>query len=322
MANQNLWSRRAVIGFLGSSALALGACAGLGGQSADNKPPASTTSAAPAPAQITTKGPKKRIAVLRFDVRTSDRSISGVDLMAAEMLTTSLFKTGQFIVIERNILDKVLQEQALGRSGVVDASTAAQLGQVLGLQAIVTGAVTQLGLSRGGGAIAGFGIGKTIFEAAIDIRAIDTTTARLILADHGEGHVETTQLRIQGGGGGLDSERQKLLGDALRKATEDVTQKLVAQLQTVPWAGRIAEIASGSIYVNAGLDLGLQAGSRLAVYRRGKEIKDPVTKETLGWEESPIGQLLLTDVKERFSVATPSNGTGFRQNDIVRLTER
>src|SRR5688500_14444991 len=51
------------------------------------------------PRSITTRGPKKRIAVLPFEVKAGNTySYSRVDVTAAEMLTTELFKTGEFIV--------------------------------------------------------------------------------------------------------------------------------------------------------------------------------------------------------------------------------
>lgn len=48
-------------------------------------------------------------------------------------------KTNIFTVIERNQIDKVMREQRLGLSGALDESTAARLGQLLGLDAIIIG---------------------------------------------------------------------------------------------------------------------------------------------------------------------------------------
>ena len=319
-----------IVVFLGWYVLALGACATTGPLSdSSTSPPPQQVAATPpgvsaAAPTITTRGPKKRIAVMRFDVKTDTYGWSGVDLAAAEMLTTALFKTGQFIVVERSALDKVLQEQGLGRSGVVDPNTAAQIGQVLGAQVLITGAVTQLGQSQAGGGagapvIGGFGFEKTTFDAAVDIRAIDTSTSQILMADTGKGQAATSRVSVQGSGGGVASERQKLLGDALRQATESVSQKLVQQMQKVPWTGRIAQMTSLGVYVNAGTDIGLEAGANLEVSRPGQVIKDPSTGLVLGVEETPIGQLLVTDVKESYAIATPNRGSGFKVNDIVRL---
>ena len=68
---------------------------------------------------------KRRIAVLDFDFSSlSDTSfLSGVyagnaaSKGVSNLLTNELFKTGQFIVIERSRIDAVLAEQNLGNSG-------------------------------------------------------------------------------------------------------------------------------------------------------------------------------------------------------------
>lgn len=154
------------------------------------------------------------------------------------------------------------------------------------------------------------------------MRAIDTSTAQLLLAETGTGKANTSNISICGWGGGANAGRSKLIGDALRQATDDLARKLVARLQKVPWSGRVARVTGSSFYINAGADLGLTPGTPLDVYRPGEEIIDPATKQLLGREETLMGQLVVSDVKERFALATASNGTGFREEDVVRLPQR
>jgi len=49
------------------------------------------------------------------------------------------FKTNVYTVIERNQINEILKEQRLGLSGVIDESTAARVGAILGLDAIILG---------------------------------------------------------------------------------------------------------------------------------------------------------------------------------------
>ncbi len=51
------------------------------------------------------------------------------------------FKTNVYIVIERNQINEILKEQRLGLSGAIDESTAAKVGAILGLDAIILGDV-------------------------------------------------------------------------------------------------------------------------------------------------------------------------------------
>jgi TolB-like protein len=64
--------------------------------------------------------------------------------IVAEWLITGLVETGRFDVIERRLLEKLLEEQKLGLTGAIDPGSAAQLGKILGVKTIVSGTVTSL----------------------------------------------------------------------------------------------------------------------------------------------------------------------------------
>ncbi len=85
---------------------------------------------------------KIKIAVCNFVDLDGKPSDFGIYL--AEELITRLFQSGHFEVVERRLLDKVLDEQKLTTTGVLDAASAQKLGSVLGVQAIVTGTLTDL----------------------------------------------------------------------------------------------------------------------------------------------------------------------------------
>jgi curli biogenesis system outer membrane secretion channel CsgG len=71
----------------------------------------------------------------------------------SDLLVDRLVKDGTFSVIERSRLDAILAEQNLGLSGRLDANTAAQVGRILGVDAVILGSVTQFDVSvrRSGG---------------------------------------------------------------------------------------------------------------------------------------------------------------------------
>src|SRR5438270_12064793 len=95
---------------------------------------------------------KKRVAVLNFDygtVQSSVASIFGtnqdVGKGISDLLVQKLVQDGKYSVIERNAIDKVLAEQNFGNSDRVDSSTAAQIGRILGVDAVILGSITQFG---------------------------------------------------------------------------------------------------------------------------------------------------------------------------------
>ncbi len=139
-------------------------------------------------------GPKARIAVKRFD----DKSAKGYREIGdgmSEMLGTALFNSNRFIVLERQQLGDILEEQDLAKSGRIKAETAAPTGEVEGAELMVTGAITAFepNASGIGGGIGlpglplGLGAGMKKAYIALDIRVIDTRTSRLVAATSVEG---------------------------------------------------------------------------------------------------------------------------------------
>ncbi len=85
----------------------------------------------------------KKIAVVSFtDLNGYESALSS---FIAEELITALFSEGNFDVVERRELDRVLQEQQKYTQNVFDKDTVAELQKLLGIDAIITGSITDLG---------------------------------------------------------------------------------------------------------------------------------------------------------------------------------
>jgi len=78
----------------------------------------------------------RKIAVADF--RGPGRSGS----LAASILTSEIFKSGYFELLERQQMQKILEEQAFSLTGAVDVATAAEIGEMLGVEALIFGEVT------------------------------------------------------------------------------------------------------------------------------------------------------------------------------------
>lgn len=269
---------------------------------------------------ILSKGPKKRVAVIDFENKTAyGRERLGSS--AADILTTELVKSQQFIVIERAKLNQIMEEQGLGMSGVIDPKTATRAGQILGLNAIVTGAVSQFGIKSQGTDVGFYKSKLQIAETAVDLRVIDTGTGQILLAETGQGSAttETSEVLGMGGRAGYD---ETLAGKALRAAIAKFIDNIVQTMRAGEWAGRIAQVEGGTVYINAGQQVGLAINDKLDVYRPGKEISDPVTGLSLGFTQSKIGQVQITGFfGENGSTAVPVVGVNFQTNDIVKLAQ-
>ena len=221
-----------------------------------------------------------RVAVMNFE-NNSTWSYWGDNLgaAAADELTTQLFRSGKFSVIERAQIDAILAEQDLGASGAVTSDTAAQLGQLLGVQLILTGSITQFSIERVSGRFGRLGGSYSRAETMLDVRMVNTTTGEILMAEEGQG-----QKRFGGGffrGAGVEREFDAgIAQESLRPAVEEVVGKIVAQadqfasLKLVVPAGQIVGVREGSFYINRGDNFGVQAGQRYDVYRVIDEITD------------------------------------------------
>ncbi len=83
-----------------------------------------------------------KIAIVEFP--DLDGKSSDLGRYLAEELTTRLFLTGGFQIIERSQIRKIIEEQKLSASGLVDEATASRLGRLLGVDALAIGTVADL----------------------------------------------------------------------------------------------------------------------------------------------------------------------------------
>jgi curli biogenesis system outer membrane secretion channel CsgG len=181
---------------------------------------------------------KPRIAVLEFKNKADNQWwYHGGATAAQDVFVTELVKSGRFRVIEREALEALMQEKNLSLSGDVDPSTAVRAGRLLGVDYILTGAVTEYGTTSssvdtpsggiGGRWVPGVSVGKNSFVAAMNARLIDTETGEIVWADEGRGEEGNSRVRVGGFGGGVDNDDRMF-----DKVLKPVIQQLVASLKS------------------------------------------------------------------------------------------
>jgi curli biogenesis system outer membrane secretion channel CsgG len=262
---------------------------------------------------------------------------------AAKMLETSLVKSENFDVFTRQEMDKVLKEQALGQSGLVTPQSAAKAGQMIGVNAIVIGTVTEFGEKKSGTKISGqtmrvltggnnrdknlgvallsaggLGFSKAEARVVIDVQLIDTTTGRIILAESSEGTESSVGVSIAGisTGSSIDD---TMVGKALRQSINRLVNSISKQMVNIPWSAKVVKVSGRDVYINAGMNSNITQGMVFEIYKKGEALIDPSTGESLGHEETLAGEAMTSRIMERVTVAAISSGTGFRAGDIVRL---
>jgi len=110
---------------------------------------------------------KTKIAVLDFTLQGSNFETKDMGKIVAEWFITAMVKEGRFDVVERSMLEKILAEQKLAMSGIIDQDSASQLGKILGVKVIISGSVMKL---------------RNVTE--INARIIDVESASIIAAEN------------------------------------------------------------------------------------------------------------------------------------------
>jgi len=275
-------------------------------------------------------GPKKRIAVTKFDSRVT--GVYGSWNLGdgfAEMLTTELMKTGRFIVVERQALRDIVGEQELGQTGLVRRETAAKVGEMLGAQIIVRGVVSEFELRESGGGggigIAGFrlGVRSSSAHVAVDIRLIDTATGQVLHSHNAVGKAESSGVGIGVSHGQVDFAAEGFkktpLGQATRQAIHDAVMFIINQMEAVPFTASVIKSEGNKVYINAGSLMNIRPGFKFFAYSVGEALIDPATGLNLGAEEKLTGTVEVRDVKDKYSIGILTSGGPLKRGDILKL---
>jgi curli biogenesis system outer membrane secretion channel CsgG len=175
-------------------------------------------------------GPKARIAVgpiidktgsrgkrsLSYNLRLLKRKKGAFKKLDAnnitssirDMLTTSLFNSNRYIVLERDTIKDVLVEQEFSASGRVGEATKIPMGQIEGAELLVVGALTGFdpGAAGGGGFPIPIPVGDDDFAIlrlnfrssyiAMDVRVLDVKTSRVLAAVSAQGKVRKVKANV------------------------------------------------------------------------------------------------------------------------------
>jgi curli biogenesis system outer membrane secretion channel CsgG len=283
---------------------------------------------------------KPRVAVMNFDygtVRDASSALFGTDVDIGkgitDLLVEKLVNGGVYSVIERKALDSIVTEQNLANSDRFDSNSAAKIGRLLGVDAIITGSITQFGrddksTNIGGGAVGGItrrfgigGVGKKESKAvvAITARIVNTDTAEILGVATGNGQSKRSGASLLGAGGdsntaaggSIDMKSSNFSGTIIGEAVGQAVDSVATQLQSssaklparvVKIDGLVADASGGELVLNVGSKAGVKVGDRLTVARTGREIRDPSSGKVIRRVEESLGEVVISEVDELSSV--------------------
>lgn len=221
-------------------------------------------------------GHRRLLGVLNFENRT-ELPDAKVGEAVSDKVITQLARTNQFILLERAKIEKILEEQALGQSGLISEATQAQAGQLLGVQGLVTGVVTEFVEQFESGKIGqkkekwSFQLNATIARVAIRYKLVDVITGRVVFSDR------VFKQKIQPSFGlktrdfdfnNLSELDQTLVGKALQSVVEQMVQKISRRVSKLTWYGKVLKVTEEWIYFTPGLDASIKRGEVFEVQSR------------------------------------------------------
>ena len=249
---------------------------------------------------------KVRIGVFQFESKTSGVSQQQANAVM-DMMTRALASSKSISVIERAQLDKVGKEIRLGQSGLVDASTAAEVGRIAGVQYILLGAVTELNKKASGGAIPLFGnigiaTGSEEAQATIDVRIVDTSTAevKLALSETGYSSNEVSGLYLGGAvlaEGTFDGLESRAIADSVTRLAARIRGTLGGE------SSHVVAVADKEATIDIGSSMGAKEGALYLVYADGKTIRG-MSGEEIGRERLAFAVLKVREATPTYSNCT------------------
>lgn len=301
---------------------------------------------------------KRRIAVINFEyatVQSSTAAIFGqnvdVGKGVADMLVDKLVSAGVYQVYERKALDKILQEQNISNSDRFNPTTAARIGQLIGVDAIVIGSITQFGrddkstevgaLGRVAGRYGITGVGKKESKAVVGLtaRIVSVDTGEILASAPGMGESKRGGAALQGSGGasrvdaaGFGDMSSKnfaatILGEATNAAVDQLARNLTDQAarlpgRTIKVQGTVADVSGSTLVLNVGTKAGIRIGDKLEVVRKAREIKDPESGRVIKRVTDLVGYLTITEADD-LSATGKYSGNGQPQvGDMARTPQQ
>jgi len=201
------------------------------------------------------------ITLLDFQNRVSISVRAGENEYLAAILTQLFQETERISVVERELIDKLMQELNLSSSGLADFTTALKLGKIIGARFIATGNVMRLG-----------------GEMQVTLRLIETETST-----------------ITGAFTKID-DRSADLNAIAKSFVKKINQTLIEKF---PLQGKLASVDGEEVILNIGAKAGVRAGLKMDVFQEAEPII--MDGREIGKRKVQVGKIEIMTVEEDMS---------------------
>ncbi len=259
---------------------------------------------------------KRKVAIARFSNETEyakgvfyDKANDPVGRQAVDILSTKLASTNKFILLERQDMDKILEEMKIaGNEGF----------QKIGADYIIVGSITEFG-RKNVGDVNAFSRTKTqTVQAGVSIRLIDVSTGQIIYSEEAKGEAETMNKTVMGFGERTDYDAT-LSDKAISAAISKLVENVINNCMDRPWKSYFLSYDENGIIISGGKTQGLKIGDIYEVIEKGKSVKNPQTGMLIELPGKSVGKIKIDftggdNPQSEFSMASFTEGSIDPQN--------
>lgn len=256
------------------------------------------------------QGLKRKVAIARFSNETQyakgifyEKENDPITNQALDILTTKLASTNKFILLERQEMDKIMEEYKLSENQ----------GQKLGADYLIIGSVTEFG-RKNVGDVNVFSRSKTqTVQAGVSIRLVDVSTGQIIYSEEARGEAETTNKTVMGMGERTDYDAT-LSDKAISVAISKLVENIINNCMDRPWKSYFLTYDQDGILISGGASQGIKVNDIFEVVEKGKSVKNPQTGMMMELPGKAVGKVKVTHMggdnpQSEFSMVSFVEGT-------------
>lgn len=252
---------------------------------------------------------RRKIAIIPFRSTKSSYGFRGrwipspeISRQFTQKLVTEMTQTRRFTVLDREYMEAFLRERNLVLSWDAPVSEQMKIGEVLGVDYLIIGTISEAGQKQTPYTIEVTGETgyhhSAVFNA--DYRIVVMATRQIKWSDTVAISLEDDGIKRMVPSLNALEIQQSLLG----KAASQVVHSAMANIYPL----RVVKVQSnGDVILNQG-GITVSQGELLDVFARGEKILDPYTGESLGASESWTGTIRITRVIPKMSYARVIKG--------------
>lgn len=237
------------------------------------------------------KGLRRKVAIARFSNETQyakglfyDKDNDPIGKQALDILSAKLASSQKFILLERNDMDKILEEMK-----IEGGATAAPK---IGADFLIIGSVTEFGRKNVGDVNMLSRTKTQTVQAGVSIRIVEVSTGQIIYSEEAKGEAETTNKTVVGLGE-RTSYDATLSDKAISAAISKLVENIINNCMDKPWNTFFLSYDENAILISGGKSQGILEGDVFDVVERGKTIKNPQTGMLIELPGKVVGKVKI-----------------------------